>query len=154
MSGSPTPEASEKSKSATDQLSENVAELYLESFSFTTAAAIIGYVDRKVCVTLTDGRHLFGVLRTFDQYGKIYLSDNRYGEEYVGVLLIRGENIVIIGDVDIDKEDEPLSRLTRIPFPDAKQLQKQSQDQALVDGKKKTKKLHKQGLVNDHVSVF
>lgn len=48
MSASPTPEVSEKSsKNPAEQLSENVAELYLESFSFTTAAAIIGYVDSK-----------------------------------------------------------------------------------------------------------
>lgn len=47
MSASPTPEPSEKSKGSVEQLSENVAELYLESFSFTTAAAIIGYVDSK-----------------------------------------------------------------------------------------------------------
>jgi len=98
MSTSPTPEAAEKGKGPVEQLSENVAELYLESFSFTTAAAIIGYVDSKfhgcfffslffliilskilisnfiiigkVCVTMTDGRQLFGVLRTFDQYGE------------------------------------------------------------------------------------
>lgn len=53
MSSSPTPEpasATEKSKGQVEQLSENVAELYLESFSFTTAAAIIGYVDSKLLI--------------------------------------------------------------------------------------------------------
>lgn len=69
-------------------------------------------------------------------------------------MLIRGENIVIIGDVDIDKEDEPISKLTRVPFPEAKQEQKQNHEKAFLENKKKTKKLHKLGLVNDHVSVF
>jgi len=72
----------------------------------------------------------------------------------MGVLLIRGENIVIIGDVDIDKEDEPLSKLTRISFQDAKKEQKENLSKSIIDNRKKTKSLHKFGVVNDHVSVF
>lgn len=89
-----------------------------------------------------------------DTVERTYLPDNRFGEDYLGVLLVRGENIVIIGDVDIDKEDEPLSKLTRIPFPEAKAEQKQANEKSTIDSKKKTKKLHKFGLVSDHFYVF
>ncbi|ODV75940.1 Lsm1p CYBJADRAFT_133787, partial [Cyberlindnera jadinii NRRL Y-1542] len=126
-----TPEVEQQKKQEPEG---EVSGLVLENYSFTTAAAIVGYVDRKVCVMMTDGRQLFGVLRVFDQYGsiviqdtfeRIYLPDNRYGEEYIGDLLIRGENLLMIGDLDIDKEDEPIDKLERIPFDDAKREQKQ-----------------------------
>ncbi|KAM9915713.1 hypothetical protein OXX80_013886, partial [Metschnikowia pulcherrima] len=48
--------------------SSNAEELYLESYAFTTAAAIVGSVDRKIFVSLRDGRSVFGILRTFDQF--------------------------------------------------------------------------------------
>jgi hypothetical protein len=41
------PTTSSDKKEEVEQLSENVADLYLESFSFTTTAAIIGYVDSE-----------------------------------------------------------------------------------------------------------
>lgn len=39
--------ASEVEEKKVDEISEGVSGLVLESFSFTTAAAIIGYVDSK-----------------------------------------------------------------------------------------------------------
>lgn len=41
----------------------------LPSQAFTTASALLESVDRKVVVSLRDGRKLFGVLRSFDQFG-------------------------------------------------------------------------------------
>lgn len=82
------------------------------------------------------------------------MPDNKFAEDYVGVLLVRGENILIIGDIDIDKEDEPISKLERVQFPEAKKEQKQTHGKSVVENRKKTKKLHKFGLVNEHVSVL
>lgn len=117
----------------------------------------------KVCVMMTDGRQLFGVLRVFDQYGsiviqdtfeRIYLPDNRYGEEYIGDLLIRGENLLMIGDLDIDKEDEPIDKLERIPFDDAKREQKQISVNAVKIHKHKSSSLHKYGKVTESFVEF
>lgn len=80
------------------------------------------YTDR-IIVSLRDGRKFFGVLRSFDQFGttrmKInliliilfagnllltdvyerYYVDLEYGEEYRGVYLVRGENVVLVGEL-------------------------------------------------------
>ena len=75
---------SEQSR-ASDPLFQNVEDLYLESYAFTTAAAIVGSVDRKIFVLLKDGRNLFGILRTFDQFANLVLQDTLeriyFGEE-------------------------------------------------------------------------
>lgn len=58
-------------------------------------------------VWLRDGRKLFGILRTFDQFQNIVLQDTyerfyvelEYAEEYRGVFLVRGENVVLVGEI-------------------------------------------------------
>ena len=117
----------------------NVEDLYLESYAFTTAAAIVGSVDRKIFVLLRDGRNLFGVLRTFDQFANLVLQDTlervylgkegsqdlskpeRFGEIYRGVFMVRGENVVMMGELDIDHEDDHLTTLQQLPFEIAEQ---------------------------------
>lgn len=59
-------------KTVMSEGSDNREDLYLESYAFTTAAAIVGSVDRKMFVLMRDGRNLFGILRTFDQFGMLY----------------------------------------------------------------------------------
>ena len=56
------------------KITEGEADLYLDQYNFTTTAAIVGSVDRKIFVLLRDGRMLFGVLRTFDQYANLILQ--------------------------------------------------------------------------------
>jgi len=65
-------------------------------------------------VVLRDGRKLLGVLRSYDQFANLVLEDTTeriyhgatYAEEHVGIFLIRGENVVLLGEVDLDQEDE------------------------------------------------
>lgn len=145
----------------------NVEDLYLESYAFTTAAAIVGSVDRKIFVLLRDGRNLFGVLRTFDQFANLVLQDTieriylgsegsedlskpeRFGEAYRGVFMVRGENVVMMGEVDIDHEDEHLEVLSQIPFEVAEKELKSIHKQKMKFEKAKTKKLLSKGLIND-----
>ncbi len=102
-------------------------DIYLQSYPFTTAAAIIGFVDRKVCATLVDGRSVIGVLRTFDQFGNLVIHDGverlyrpetkQYAESTRSqIYVIRGENLLMIGDVDIDIEDDAIAGWERIDF--------------------------------------
>lgn len=66
------------------------------------------FSDKRILVWLRDGRKLFGVLRSYDQFGNITLSDTyerfyvslEFAEIHLGVYLIRGENIVLMGDFD------------------------------------------------------
>lgn len=61
----------------------------------------------RLVVLLRDGRKLFGILRSFDQFGNLLLQDTHerfyvdleYAEEYRGVFLIRGENVALVGQL-------------------------------------------------------
>jgi len=65
-------------------------------------------------VILRDGRKLHGVLRSYDQFANLVLEDtverihhgDAFAENWHGLFLIRGENVVLLGEIDLDKEDE------------------------------------------------
>jgi len=75
----------------------------------------------KLLVVLRDGRRLQGVLRSYDQFANLVLEDtveriyhgSAFGQTHHGVFIIRGENVVLVGQVDLDAEDElPLQEVT------------------------------------------
>ncbi|KAF7784348.1 hypothetical protein Agabi119p4_513 [Agaricus bisporus var. burnettii] len=87
---------------------------------FTTSGALMDCVDRKMLVILRDGRKLHGVLRSYDQFANLVLEDtverihhgDTFAENWHGLFLIRGENVVLLGEIDLDKEDEvPLQQV-------------------------------------------
>ncbi|KAG6879698.1 hypothetical protein C0992_012546 [Termitomyces sp. T32_za158] len=108
---------------------------------FTTSGSLVDCVDRKMLVILRDGRKLHGVLRSYDQFGELatphlaaareppydpsslanlVLEDtveriyhgNAYAESWRGLYLIRGENVVLLGEIDLDQEDDiPLQQV-------------------------------------------
>ncbi|EUC66808.1 hypothetical protein ACGC1H_001686 [Rhizoctonia solani] len=81
---------------------------------FTTSGALVESVDKKMVVVLRDGRKLIGVLRSYDQFANLVMENTLeriyHGDAYAdirrGVYLIRGENVVLLGEVDLDREDE------------------------------------------------
>ncbi|CAK5280240.1 unnamed protein product [Mycena citricolor] len=103
---------------------------------FTTSGSLVDCVDRKMLVVLRDGRKLHGVLRSYDQFGgdtlafagrhltttfaaNLVLEDTieriyhggAFAENWHGLFLIRGENVVLLGEIDLDLEDEvPIGR--------------------------------------------
>lgn len=141
------------------KITEGEADLYLDQYNFTTTAAIVGSVDRKVFVLLRDGKMLFGVLRTFDQYAnlileycveRIYFTEkNKYAEEPRGLFMVRGENVVMLGEVDIDKEDQPLESMDRIPFRDALRAKQQHDESRFKQETIKGKQLARYGVLYD-----
>lgn len=162
------PQVSSQSQSGNQTGGQNVEDLYLESYAFTTAAAIVGSVDRKIFVSLRDGRYLYGILRTFDQFAnlvlqdtieRIYLKDDgsegtkKFGETYRGVFLIRGENVVMIGELDIDTEDEHLKDMQQISFEEALDRTKQQRKQRIREEAQKSKQMHAKGLISDFSST-
>lgn len=145
----------------------NVEDLYLESYAFTTAAAIVGSVDRKIFVLLRDGRKIFGVLRTFDQFANLLLQDSieriylghhevptRFGETYRGVFMVRGENVVMMGELDIDTEDDHLLELEQIPFEVAEAEFKKTVGGLVKEEKIRRKKFLAKGLITDSGDVY
>lgn len=149
----------QQSKKQSKKITEGEADLYLDQYNFTTTAAIVSSVDRKIFVLLRDGKLLFGVLRTFDQYAnlilqhtveRIYLTaENKYAEEELGIFMIRGENVVMLGEVDIDKEDQPLEAMQRIPFKEAQAIKKINDETRYTTETGKVKSFARHGLTHD-----
>jgi len=65
-------------------------------------------------VALRDGRKLIGVLRAWDQYANLVLQGTverlivggMYCDIPRGLYIIRGENVLLLGEIDLDGEDE------------------------------------------------
>ncbi|KAJ2777670.1 U6 snRNA-associated Sm-like protein [Coemansia javaensis] len=72
------------------------------------------YVNQRVAVIMNDGRFVVGMLRGLDQTTNIIMQgctervfSESEGVEVVdlGLYLIRGDNIAVIGLVDVDVDD-------------------------------------------------
>jgi U6 snRNA-associated Sm-like protein LSm1 len=78
-------------------------------------AFCMGFFAEKLLVILRDGRKLVGILRSFDQFANVVLEQAieriMVGELYcdlpLGLYIIRGENVVLIGELDLEKEELP-----------------------------------------------
>ena len=65
------------------------------------------FLLERLLVVLRDGRRVFGILRSYDQFGNLTLEDTierfyvdlGYAEDNLGVFLVRGENIVLVGEL-------------------------------------------------------
>jgi len=85
-------------------------------------------------VVLRDGRKLHGVLRSYDQFANLVLEDtveriyhgNAFAESWHGLFLIRGENVVLLGEIDLDLEDEIPQR--QVDYPTLEPYQKRDMD--------------------------
>ncbi|MCJ1250639.1 SM-like, degradation of cytoplasmic mRNAs and positively regulates transcription initiation [Trapelia coarctata] len=80
---------------------------------FTTAAQLLDLTDKKLLLVLRDGRKLIGVLRSWDQFANLVLQDtierifvkDLYADIQRGIFLVRGENVLMLGEIDLDKDD-------------------------------------------------
>eukprot|EP01119_Soliformovum_irregulare_P002198 TRINITY_DN1245_c0_g1_i2.p1 TRINITY_DN1245_c0_g1~~TRINITY_DN1245_c0_g1_i2.p1 ORF type:complete len:142 (+),score=33.89 TRINITY_DN1245_c0_g1_i2:38-463(+) len=121
-------------------------------------ASLVEEIDKKLLVVLRDGRRLVGILRTFDQFANIVLEDtyerifmdDTYGEKAVGLYLIRGENVVLLGEVDVDKEEEILkTKLKKVPFPEIEKRYNDDLQAKEEQAKQKRKMLQEHGIAID-----
>ncbi|CDZ97211.1 Small Nuclear ribonucleoprotein splicing factor [Phaffia rhodozyma] len=127
---------------------------------FTTSGSLVDCVDKKMLVVLRDGRKYIGVLRSYDQFANLVLSGSferlfhpptsTYADIPRGVFLIRGENVVLIGEIDLDVEDEPPVQLIPAPIPDVLRAQKIDSDRKAAQDAIKTRVLHGQGFSTDN----
>ncbi|KAG0695934.1 hypothetical protein DFH29DRAFT_953428 [Suillus ampliporus] len=72
-------------------------------------SSLQGYVDRRVLLVLQDGRAIVGVLAGYDQKSNVVLSDSKeriysmdegVEEVELGLYLVKGDMIVLIGEID------------------------------------------------------
>lgn len=96
-------------------------------------ASLIEDVDKQIMVVLRDGRTLIGYLRSIDQYANLLLSStferihvgNKYGDIPKGIYIIRGENVVLIGEVDFKLPAKV--EMIKVDIKEILELQKEEQ---------------------------
>ncbi|KAK8247395.1 hypothetical protein HDK77DRAFT_374849 [Phyllosticta capitalensis] len=121
---------------------------------FTTAAQLLDLTDKKLMVSLRDGRKLIGVLRSWDQFANLVLQDtveriyvqNLYADINRGIFLVRGENVLLLGEIDLDKDDYIPEPFEPAPIEKVFALQKQEQDDRKKRDKRRRAKLQTHGF--------
>eukprot|EP00887_Chlorella_sp_A99_P001008 scaffold5.g1008.t1 len=77
--------------------------------------ALVEELDKLLMVQLRDGRKILGTLRSFDQFANLVLEAAReriivgqqFGEVPLGLHVVRGENVVLLGEVDAARDPPP-----------------------------------------------
>eukprot|EP00052_Salpingoeca_macrocollata_P001660 m.26804 g.26804 ORF g.26804 m.26804 type:complete len:140 (+) comp11573_c0_seq1:66-485(+) len=107
---------------------------------FPGASSLLDEMDKKLLCILRDGRKLIGYLRTIDQFANLVLQDTieriyvgkTYGDIERGIYIVRGENVVLLGEVDPSREEN--MQLTRVSVDEillAQQMEQQQREQQL-----------------------
>ena len=97
-------------------MDEGESDMYLPG-----AASLVNQLDTRVLIILRDGRHLVGMLRSFDQFLNLVIEDTSerilmtgtYCDVPLGLYIVRGDNIVLLSEIDEVKEenDMPLKKV-------------------------------------------
>jgi len=125
---------------------------------FTTAAQLLDLTDKKLVLVLRDGRKLIGVLRSWDQFANLVLQDtverlyagNLYADLPRGIYLVRGENVLLLGEIDLDKEDDIPASLQKAPYSEVFALKKQEDNRRKRGDKRRNNKLQALGFEAVH----
>ncbi|OQS54456.1 lsm1 [Ecytonucleospora hepatopenaei] len=70
------------------------------------------FINKSVVVMMKDNEFLYGDLKSYDQFNNISLNftikrifyENMFAEQKLGLMAIRGENIVYIVEGEFDKK--------------------------------------------------
>ncbi|RMY64666.1 hypothetical protein D0863_09654 [Hortaea werneckii] len=129
---------------------------------FTTAAQLLDLTDKKLMIALRDGRKLIGVLRSWDQFGNLVLQDtierlfvNSKGQALWadierGLFLVRGENVSLLGEIDLDKDDYIPEPYKQAPVEQVFALKKTEEVEKRRLDKRRNKKLAEHGFEGEH----
>ncbi|XP_015060869.1 sm-like protein LSM1B [Solanum pennellii] len=102
-----------------------------DSNDYLFSSSLASYLDGKIIILLRDGRELLGTLRSFDQYANIVLEGtkervivgNLYCDISLGLYIVRGENVMLIGQRESDEEELP-PHMTCVSEIEIKRVQK------------------------------
>ncbi|KAJ9141909.1 hypothetical protein NKR23_g7654 [Pleurostoma richardsiae] len=141
---------------------------------FTTAAQLLDLTDKKLMVALRDGRKLMGVLRSWDQFANLVLqstvervfvppgsapssgaggSQERglYADIPRGIFLVRGENVLLLGEIDLDRDDDPPPGYDQADPELVLSLAKQKKKEDKAKDKKRIRKLSTLGFEGENM---
>ncbi|KAH3708531.1 U6 snRNA-associated Sm-like protein LSm1 isoform X1 [Dreissena polymorpha] len=115
-------------------------------------ASLIEEIDKKLLVVLRDGRTLIGILRSIDQFANLVLHrtierihvGKKYGDIPRGIFIVRGENVVLLGEVDIENEGK--LPLEEVPIDDILEMQREEQIVRQAEEERKKKALIDRGM--------
>jgi len=116
-------------------------------------ASLIEEIDKRQLVVLRDGRILIGYLRSVDQFANLVLHksverihvDSMYGDIPKGIFVVRGENVVLLGEVD--PENEERSDLEKVSIEKILDAQNKMRKEKEDNEKSKLKAMKERGLV-------
>lgn len=102
--------------------------------------ALVEELDKKLLVQLRDGRKIVGVLRSFDQFANLVLEEAAerivvgalYADIPLGMYLLRGENLVLMGQLDPNHESPP--GMTAVPEAEIREALRAEREEARLKG--------------------
>lgn len=109
---------------------QQILPLDLPPQAFLTSAMLLDMVDKKVDILLRDEKEYIGILRSYDQFANLVLTECYeriaarnpeatpssapsiprwliHDVKLPGIMTIRGENVTICATVDLDREEQP-----------------------------------------------
>lgn len=97
-------------------------------------------LDKRMLIWLRDGSQFVGIMRSFDQYGNLVLEgsvkrkvvDRYFCDEELGLQIIRGENVVLMGELDTQYDVPP--ELTRVSQKEIDELRSAEKESARLKG--------------------
>lgn len=103
-------------------------------------------------VVLRDGRTLIGFLRSVDQFANLALHrtierihvGKKYGDIPRGIFIVRGENVVLLGEIDLDNENH--HDLEQVSIDEILEMQREQQVKMLEEEERKKKALLERGV--------
>jgi len=116
-------------------------------------ANLLGEIDKRILVVLRDGRTLIGVLRSVDQFANLILHQaverihvgSNYGDIPRGVFLVRGDSVVMTGE--IDKEKEAKSPLKSVPVDTILAAQREEQEEKRIRDARRNQAFKERGIL-------
>ncbi|KAL6914499.1 hypothetical protein FSHL1_012171 [Fusarium sambucinum] len=137
---------------------------------FTTAAQLLDLTDKKLMVALRDGRKLIGVLRSWDQFANLVLQSTierifapspdsagsdrptgLYADINHGTFLVRGENVLLLGEIDLDRDDDPPPGFELADLKVVKEIAEEKKAADKARDKVRVKKLAKHGFEGENI---
>lgn len=103
-----------------------------DTWHLSAVASLVEELDKKLLVVLRDGSKIVGTLRSFDQFANIVLESaveriivgSSYSDIPLGLYIVRGENVVLLGEVDEGRETEGLTAVDNDEIKRAREAEK------------------------------
>jgi U6 snRNA-associated Sm-like protein LSm1 len=117
-------------------------------------ASLLEELDKKLMVLLRDGRTLIGYLRSVDQFANLVLHqtierihvEQSYGDIPRGVFVVRGENVVLLGEIDQEKTEPGALGLVEVSLEEILEKQAMQQQEKEETDRIRAKAFKERGL--------